>query len=74
MGLTGPVPLCYILRYCVKEYAQWARLDLSHCVTSCVIVFRSTHGGPDWTCTIVGFSSGYVRIYTEVSKLRSLDL
>lgn len=30
------------------------------------VVFRSTHGGPDWTCVIVGFSSGYVRMYTEV--------
>ena len=29
--------------------------------------FRSVQGGPDWTCVIVGFSSGYVRFYTEVS-------
>ncbi|GFR27704.1 rab3 GTPase-activating protein non-catalytic subunit [Trichonephila clavata] len=26
---------------------------------------RSLQGGPDWTCVIVGFSSGYIRIYTE---------
>ncbi|GBN74944.1 Rab3 GTPase-activating protein non-catalytic subunit [Araneus ventricosus] len=26
---------------------------------------RSLQGGPDWTCIIVGFSSGYIRIYTE---------
>ena len=27
---------------------------------------RSTQGAPDWTCVIVGFSSGHIRIYTEV--------
>ncbi|KAK0058459.1 rab3 GTPase-activating protein non-catalytic subunit [Biomphalaria pfeifferi] len=26
---------------------------------------RSTQGGPDWTCIIVGFSSGFVRMYTQ---------
>lgn len=30
---------------------------------------RSTQGAPDWTCTIVGFSSGYIRIYTETGTL-----
>jgi len=30
---------------------------------------RSTTGGPDWTCVVVGFSSGYVRMYTEGGKL-----
>ncbi|KAL5008455.1 hypothetical protein ScPMuIL_014036 [Solemya velum] len=30
---------------------------------------RSTQGGPDWTCVIVGFSSGYVRMYTEMGTL-----
>jgi len=38
------------------------------------LLFRSTHGGPDWTCVIVGFSSGYVRMYTEVVLLSSLSL
>ncbi|KAG8193907.1 hypothetical protein JTE90_011463 [Oedothorax gibbosus] len=26
---------------------------------------RSLQGGPDWTCIVVGFSTGYIRIYTE---------
>ncbi|RUS87661.1 hypothetical protein EGW08_004584 [Elysia chlorotica] len=30
---------------------------------------RSTHGGPDWTCIIVGFSSGYVRMYSQTGVL-----
>jgi len=35
---------------------------------------RSTQGGPDWTCILVGFSTGYLRIYTEVSLIFSLSL
>uniref|UniRef100_A0A8C7FCX0 RAB3 GTPase activating protein subunit 2 (non-catalytic) n=1 Tax=Oncorhynchus kisutch TaxID=8019 RepID=A0A8C7FCX0_ONCKI len=31
-----------------------------------VCVFRSSTGRPDWTCIVVGFSSGYVRFYTEL--------
>lgn len=27
---------------------------------------RSSTGRPDWTCIVVGFTSGYVRFYTEV--------
>ncbi|CAL1542170.1 unnamed protein product [Lymnaea stagnalis] len=30
---------------------------------------RSTQGGPDGTCIIVGFSSGFVRMYSEVGVL-----
>ncbi|KAL3873895.1 hypothetical protein ACJMK2_036974 [Sinanodonta woodiana] len=30
---------------------------------------RSTHGGPDWTCVVVGFSTGYIRMYTETGAL-----
>ncbi|XP_061163319.1 rab3 GTPase-activating protein non-catalytic subunit-like isoform X1 [Saccostrea echinata] len=30
---------------------------------------RSMQGGPDWTCVIVGFSSGYIRFYTETGTL-----
>uniref|UniRef100_A0AAV2L3N7 Rab3-GAP regulatory subunit N-terminal domain-containing protein n=1 Tax=Knipowitschia caucasica TaxID=637954 RepID=A0AAV2L3N7_KNICA len=26
---------------------------------------RSSTGRPDWTCVVVGFSSGYIRFYTE---------
>lgn len=34
---------------------------------------RSSTGRPDWTCIVVGFTSGYVRFYTEVSSLRSSE-
>nr|CAD7424763.1 unnamed protein product [Timema monikensis] len=30
---------------------------------------RSSHCGPDWTCIIVGFSSGRIHFYTETSSL-----
>lgn len=30
---------------------------------------RSSTGRPDWTCIVVGFTSGYVRFYTEVCFL-----
>ncbi|XP_054722807.1 rab3 GTPase-activating protein non-catalytic subunit-like, partial [Uloborus diversus] len=30
---------------------------------------RSLQGGPDWTCIIAGFSSGFIRIYTENADL-----
>ena len=29
---------------------------------------RSSTGRPDWTCTVLGFTSGSVRFYTEVSS------
>ncbi|MPC83734.1 Rab3 GTPase-activating protein non-catalytic subunit [Portunus trituberculatus] len=29
---------------------------------------QSSTGGPDWTCIIVGFTSGYVAMYTEVTQ------
>jgi hypothetical protein len=32
---------------------------------------RSSTGRPDWTCIVVGFTSGYVRFYTEVSWVSS---
>uniref|UniRef100_A0A667Y7Q3 RAB3 GTPase activating protein subunit 2 (non-catalytic) n=1 Tax=Myripristis murdjan TaxID=586833 RepID=A0A667Y7Q3_9TELE len=40
------------------------------CVSSVICVplasqKRSSTGRPDWTCVVVGFSSGYVRFYTE---------
>uniref|UniRef100_A0A8D3DD60 RAB3 GTPase activating protein subunit 2 (non-catalytic) n=1 Tax=Scophthalmus maximus TaxID=52904 RepID=A0A8D3DD60_SCOMX len=41
------------------------------CVSSCVCIplasqKRSSTGRPDWTCVVVGFTSGYVRFYTEL--------
>uniref|UniRef100_A0A8B9HNI8 RAB3 GTPase activating protein subunit 2 (non-catalytic) n=1 Tax=Astyanax mexicanus TaxID=7994 RepID=A0A8B9HNI8_ASTMX len=40
------------------------------CVSSVICIplasqKRSSTGRPDWTCIVVGFSSGYVRFYTE---------
>uniref|UniRef100_A0A3B4EIF8 Rab3-GAP regulatory subunit N-terminal domain-containing protein n=1 Tax=Pygocentrus nattereri TaxID=42514 RepID=A0A3B4EIF8_PYGNA len=41
------------------------------CVSSVICIplasqKRSSTGRPDWTCIVVGFSSGYVRFYTEL--------
>ncbi|KAH0510507.1 Rab3 GTPase-activating protein non-catalytic subunit [Microtus ochrogaster] len=33
---------------------------------------RSSTGRPDWTCIVVGFTSGYVRFYTENEELSIL--
>jgi len=56
----------------VEQLAHKQNLK-SVAVYSIVLSFRSTHGGPDWTCVIVGFSSGYVRMYTQVFVLFVLD-
>uniref|UniRef100_A0A3Q3WCN4 Uncharacterized protein n=1 Tax=Mola mola TaxID=94237 RepID=A0A3Q3WCN4_MOLML len=45
-------------------------IDEGECVSSCICIplasqKRSSTGRPDWTCVVVGFSSGYVRFYTE---------
>uniref|UniRef100_A0A4W6CFD1 RAB3 GTPase activating protein subunit 2 (non-catalytic) n=1 Tax=Lates calcarifer TaxID=8187 RepID=A0A4W6CFD1_LATCA len=34
-------------------------------VNVCVCISRSSTGRPDWTCVVVGFTSGHVRFYTE---------
>ncbi|CAN9502010.1 unnamed protein product [Ophioblennius macclurei] len=44
------------------------------CVTSSICIplasqKRSSTGRPDWTCVVVGFSSGHVRFYTESGVL-----
>uniref|UniRef100_A0AAX7U5Q2 RAB3 GTPase activating protein subunit 2 (non-catalytic) n=1 Tax=Astatotilapia calliptera TaxID=8154 RepID=A0AAX7U5Q2_ASTCA len=41
------------------------------CVSSTICIplasqKRSSTGRPDWTCVVVGFTSGYVRFYTEL--------
>uniref|UniRef100_A0A3B3DT52 RAB3 GTPase activating protein subunit 2 (non-catalytic) n=1 Tax=Oryzias melastigma TaxID=30732 RepID=A0A3B3DT52_ORYME len=41
------------------------------CVSSAIAIplasqKRSSTGRPDWTCVVVGFTSGYVRFYTEL--------
>lgn len=37
-----------------------------------VVCGRSSTGRPDWTCIVVGFTSGYVRFYTEVSRFAAV--
>ncbi|XP_035809977.2 rab3 GTPase-activating protein non-catalytic subunit isoform X2 [Amphiprion ocellaris] len=44
------------------------------CVSSAICIplasqKRSSTGRPDWTCVVVGFTSGYVRFYTESGVL-----
>ncbi|XP_041828613.1 rab3 GTPase-activating protein non-catalytic subunit isoform X3 [Melanotaenia boesemani] len=44
------------------------------CITSAISIplasqKRSSTGRPDWTCVVVGFTSGYVRFYTESGVL-----
>ncbi|KAM3595515.1 uncharacterized protein V6R79_024591 [Siganus canaliculatus] len=44
--------------------------DEGECVNTSICIplasqKRSSTGRPDWTCVVVGFSSGYVRFYTE---------
>ncbi|XP_061824487.1 rab3 GTPase-activating protein non-catalytic subunit [Nerophis lumbriciformis] len=44
--------------------------DEGECVSSAICIplasqKRSSTGRPDWTCVVVGFTSGYVRFYTE---------
>ncbi|XP_024116985.1 rab3 GTPase-activating protein non-catalytic subunit [Oryzias melastigma] len=44
------------------------------CVSSAIAIplasqKRSSTGRPDWTCVVVGFTSGYVRFYTESGVL-----
>ncbi|XP_014294842.1 rab3 GTPase-activating protein non-catalytic subunit [Microplitis demolitor] len=34
-----------------------------------LISLGKSNSGPDWTCTLVGFSSGYLRCYTETGCL-----
>uniref|UniRef100_A0A8C3WPR2 RAB3 GTPase activating non-catalytic protein subunit 2 n=1 Tax=Catagonus wagneri TaxID=51154 RepID=A0A8C3WPR2_9CETA len=45
-------------------------VEEGECVTSALCIplasqKRSSTGRPDWTCIVVGFTSGYVRFYTE---------
>lgn len=47
----------------ITHSLQWSYM-LS--LTLCVCVCRSSTGRPDWTCVVIGFTSGYVRFYTEV--------
>uniref|UniRef100_A0A8C0GPV7 RAB3 GTPase activating non-catalytic protein subunit 2 n=1 Tax=Chelonoidis abingdonii TaxID=106734 RepID=A0A8C0GPV7_CHEAB len=46
----------------------------SECVSSALCIplasqKRSSTGRPDWTCIVIGFTSGYVRFYTETGVL-----
>lgn len=49
-------------------------LDGQEVITSILLIplvsqQKTSGGSPDWTCVVVGFSSGYVRIYTETGRL-----
>ncbi|XP_057584463.1 rab3 GTPase-activating protein non-catalytic subunit isoform X2 [Hippopotamus amphibius kiboko] len=64
-----------------KEEMQFAvgwsgslSIEEGECVTSALCIplasqKRSSTGRPDWTCIVVGFTSGYVRFYTESGVL-----
>uniref|UniRef100_A0A8C4PK21 RAB3 GTPase activating non-catalytic protein subunit 2 n=1 Tax=Equus asinus asinus TaxID=83772 RepID=A0A8C4PK21_EQUAS len=64
-----------------KEEMQFAvgwsgslNVEEGECVTSALCIplasqKRSSTGRPDWTCIVVGFTSGYVRFYTESGVL-----
>ncbi|XP_049625460.1 rab3 GTPase-activating protein non-catalytic subunit [Suncus etruscus] len=64
-----------------KEEMQFAvgwsgslNVEEGECVTSVLCIplasqKRSSTGRPDWTCIVVGFTSGYVRFYTESGVL-----
>ncbi|KAL6037029.1 hypothetical protein STEG23_030144 [Scotinomys teguina] len=64
-----------------KEEMQFAvgwsgslSMDAGEYVTSALCIplasqKRSSTGRPDWTCIVVGFTSGYVRFYTESGVL-----
>jgi hypothetical protein len=54
------------VHHVLYPYACYVPWYFSSYFCICFICYRSTQGAPDWTCTIVGFSSGYIRIYTEV--------
>lgn len=49
------------------NYAYVCSLEQDLFLTSGMSLWnRSSTGRPDWTCIVVGFTSGYVRFYTEV--------
>uniref|UniRef100_A0A8C2JDL1 RAB3 GTPase activating protein subunit 2 (non-catalytic) n=1 Tax=Cyprinus carpio TaxID=7962 RepID=A0A8C2JDL1_CYPCA len=47
----------------MADRGEWAGGNDPHCD------LESSTGRPDWTCVVVGFSSGYVRFYTESGVL-----
>ncbi|XP_055495695.1 rab3 GTPase-activating protein non-catalytic subunit [Leucoraja erinacea] len=57
------------MQYCVT-WSGALNVEEGECVSSAICIplasqKRSSTGRPDWTCIIVGFTSGYVRFYTE---------
>ncbi|XP_078675646.1 rab3 GTPase-activating protein non-catalytic subunit-like isoform X2 [Branchiostoma floridae x Branchiostoma belcheri] len=61
----------------LKYQMSWkgpVNLEEGECVTSIMCIplaslKRSSTGGPDWTCVVMGFTSGYIRMYTENGNL-----
>ncbi|XP_078085888.1 rab3 GTPase-activating protein non-catalytic subunit isoform X2 [Mustelus asterias] len=57
------------MQYCVA-WSGILNIEEGECVSSAICIplasqKRSSTGRPDWTCIIIGFTSGYVRFYTE---------
>ncbi|CAF91251.1 unnamed protein product, partial [Tetraodon nigroviridis] len=55
------------------SWTGFLSLDEGEHVSSCICIplvsqKRSSTGQPDWTCVVVGFTTGYVRFYTEGSS------
>lgn len=59
VGQPEEVPPAHVVTPPAQSYSA-----LTVCVFVCL--YRSSTGRPDWTCVVVGFTSGYVRFYTEV--------
>nr|KAF6395562.1 RAB3 GTPase activating non-catalytic protein subunit 2 [Rousettus aegyptiacus] len=56
------------------SWSGFLNVEEGECVTSALCIplasqKRSSTGRPDWTCIVVGFTSGYVRFYTESGVL-----
>ena len=68
LDMSAWVDFCLWTKWCLLNlHCDWHMSD-----RGCFHFDRSTQGAPDWTCVVVGFTSGFVRMYTEVSKSRTV--
>ncbi|KAJ3613339.1 hypothetical protein NHX12_019589 [Muraenolepis orangiensis] len=61
---------CSDLLVVARDHRAVFLTEDGECVSSVICIplasqKRSSTGRPDWTCVVVGFTSGYVRFYTE---------
>lgn len=62
----------YYYKFCWK-YVHILKVFFSEWITSVICLpllslgKASSGTNPDWTCIIVGFNTGFIRFYTEVS-------